>query len=62
MAVGDPGTITVIDTERIVLLEIVETERDAHTCAWDPIGRHLYVLDPYGSGAVVYAERDESRA
>lgn len=34
---GDSGSVTVIDTDALAVVETVATERDAHTLAWDPV-------------------------
>jgi DNA-binding beta-propeller fold protein YncE len=57
VAIGDPGVVCSFDSERLELLETVETEPGAHTCGWDPGGRCLYVFLPASSGAAVYEER-----
>ncbi len=57
VAVGDPGVVCSFDSERLELLETVETERGAHTTGWDPVGRCLYVFCPGSGGARVYEER-----
>ena len=57
VAVGDPGVVCSFDSERLGLLETVETEQGAHTTGWDPVGRCLYVLCPGSGGAQVYEER-----
>jgi len=57
VAVGDPGVVCSFDSERLQLLETVETEHGAHTTGWDPVGRSLYVFCPGSGGAQVYEER-----
>src|SRR5207244_725710 len=57
VAIGEPGVVSVFDSERLEPLEQVETEQGAHTTGWDPIGRCLYVFCPASSGAAVYEER-----
>ena len=57
VAVGDPGVVCSFDSDRLELLEPVETERAAHTIGWDPVGRCLYVFCPGSGGAQVYEER-----
>ena len=57
VAVGDPGVVCSFDSERLELLETVETEHGAHTTGWDPLGRCLYVFCPGSGGAQVYEER-----
>ncbi len=56
VAVGDPGTVSVIDTARLSLRETVETESDAHTLAWDPDRETLYVFCPASGGAALYSD------
>jgi DNA-binding beta-propeller fold protein YncE len=58
VAIGEPGIVCSFDSERLELLETVETERGAKTTGWDPIGRCLYVFCPASGGAAVYEERD----
>jgi DNA-binding beta-propeller fold protein YncE len=57
VAVGDPGVVCSFDSERLQLLETVQTERGAHTTGWDPVGRCLYLFCPGSGGAQVYEER-----
>lgn len=59
VAVGNPGTVTTIDTAALALVETIATEPGAHTLAWDPVGEVLYVFCPSSSGVALYA--DESR-
>jgi DNA-binding beta-propeller fold protein YncE len=56
VAVGDPGTVTVIDTARLTVIETVSTESDAHTLAWDSDGGTLYVFCPGSNGIALYAD------
>jgi DNA-binding beta-propeller fold protein YncE len=57
VAIGDPGMIDVIDTERMVLVETVPTEVGAHTTAFDNGRQRLYVFLPRSCGAAVYEVR-----
>jgi DNA-binding beta-propeller fold protein YncE len=57
VAVGDPGVVCSFDSERLELLETVETEPGAHTTGWDPVGRCLYVFCAASRGAMVFEER-----
>jgi hypothetical protein len=57
VAIGDPGVVCSFDSERLVRLETVGTEKGAHTTGWDPVGRALYVFCPASGGAAVYEER-----
>jgi serine/threonine-protein kinase len=56
VAIGDPGVICSIDTERLQPLEIIRTEPGAHTCGWDPDRRCLYVFCPETGGALLLNE------
>ena len=56
VAIGEPGLVCCFDSERLELLERVETEQGAHTSGWDPVDRCLYVFCPASGGAAVYAE------
>ena len=58
VAIGEPGVVCSFDSEYLEQLEIVETEKGAHTTCWDPIGRCLYVFCPASGGAAVYEEPD----
>jgi uncharacterized protein YjiK len=57
VAIGEPGVVCSLDSERLKQLETVETEQGAHTTGWDPVGRALYVFCPASGGAAVYEER-----
>ena len=59
VAVGDPGSVTLIDTDALAVVETVSTEQDAHTLAWDPVRETLYVFFPRSSGAALYGRRDD---
>jgi sugar lactone lactonase YvrE len=56
VAIGDPGVVCSFDSERIEPLETIATEPGAHTLAWEPDGRSLYVFCPGSCGAAVYRE------
>jgi DNA-binding beta-propeller fold protein YncE len=58
VAVGDPGSVTVIDTDALTVAEMVITEQGAHTLAWDPVSETLSVFFPASSGAALYQYRD----
>ena len=58
VAIGEPGVVCGFDSERLEQLEMVETEKGAHTMCWDPIGRCLYVFCPAAGGAAVYEDLD----
>jgi len=57
VAIGTPGVVTVIDTERLVETETVTTELGAHTLGWDAATRRLYVFAPASGSALVFEER-----
>jgi DNA-binding beta-propeller fold protein YncE len=61
VAVGDPGSVTVVDTAALSLLETVITEPGAHTLAWDPVGETLYVFCPGSGGVALYADGEDDR-
>jgi len=56
VAIGTPGVVTVIDTDRLVETETIETAPGAHTLGWDPRTRRLYVFAPDRGGALVFEE------
>lgn len=55
VAVGDPGTVTVVDTLSLVAAETFETEPGAHTLTWDADRETLYVFCPESCGAALYS-------
>jgi DNA-binding beta-propeller fold protein YncE len=55
VAVGDPGTVTVIDVAALTEVETVTTEAGAHTLAWEPTDATLYVFCPESCGAALYS-------
>ncbi len=54
VAIGEPGVISVIDTERLQKVEDITTEEGAHTIAWNPALRKLYAFLATSMGAAVY--------
>jgi DNA-binding beta-propeller fold protein YncE len=58
VAVGDPGTVTVVDTAALELVESVTTELGAHTLGWDPTHKTLYVFCPGSGGAALFTRRN----
>jgi len=54
VAVGDPGVIDVFDSQTLQRLEIVGTEKGAHTLGFDPLRNKLYAFLPNTHRAVVY--------
>lgn len=57
IAVGDPGVICVVDTDRLHLLQTVPTGPGAHTLGIDPDQHAVYALLPGSSGAAVYLDQ-----
>jgi len=51
---GEPGAITVVDTERLQLVDTVATEGGAHTIGLDPSSHTIYAFLPANEGAAVY--------
>ena len=51
-----PGSVTVVDTAALSLVETVITEPGAHTLGWDPAGKTLYVFCPGSGGAALYTD------
>ena len=56
IAIGTPGVVTVVDTERLAEVETVATEEGAHTLGWDPATRRLYVFAPASGRALVFED------
>jgi len=56
VAIGEPGVVTVIDTQRLVETETVVTATGAHTLGWDAATRQLYVFAPADGAAIVFEE------
>jgi len=56
VAIGEPGVVCSFDSDRLAPLEEVPTEPGAHTIAWEPQTRSLYVFCPDSCGAAVYRE------
>ncbi len=57
IAIGEPGVICVVDTDRLRLLETVPTEPGAHTLGIDPDRHAVYAFLPASSGAAVYLDQ-----
>jgi DNA-binding beta-propeller fold protein YncE len=57
VAIGSPGVVSVIDEQRLVMLETVPTESGAHTIVWNPDTRTLYAFLPASGGAAILAEQ-----
>jgi DNA-binding beta-propeller fold protein YncE len=56
VAIAEPGVVDVVDTQAMVVVQQVETERDAHTTAFDAARQKLYVFLPSSCRAAVYEE------
>jgi hypothetical protein len=56
VAIGDPGVIDVFDTAAMRRVEIVSTEKGAHTIGFDPARNKVYAFLPQSCGAAVYAD------
>ena len=55
-AIGRPGVIDVIDSEKLVVTERLVTEEAAHTLTFDVVRQRLYALLPGSQCAAVYTE------
>jgi len=55
-AIGRPGVIEVIDTEKLVVDEKVNTEEGAHTFTFDKKRQRLYAFLPKSCNMAVYKE------
>jgi len=56
-AIGRPGVIEVMDTQRLVVDERVSTEEGAHTLTFDKKRQRLYAFLPKSCRAAVYKEK-----
>jgi len=56
-AIGKPGVIEVIDTEKLVVDEKVNTEEGVHTFAFDNKRQRLYAFLPRSCRAAIYEEK-----
>ena len=56
VAIGTPGVVTVIDTDRLVETQTIETAPGAHTLGWDPRTRRLFVFAPASGATLVFDE------
>ena len=54
VAVGDPGVIDVIDTDKIARTKIIETEKGAHTTGIDLQKHQIYAFLPQSCRALVF--------
>jgi DNA-binding beta-propeller fold protein YncE len=56
VAIGAPGVIDVFDTVRLQKIETVQTERGAHTMAFDPDRHKVYAFLPETHRATIYLD------
>jgi hypothetical protein len=54
VAIGEPGVIEIFETSTMQCIETVETERGAHTIAFDAERNKVYVFLPEIHRAAVY--------
>ncbi len=57
VAIGEPGVIDVFDTEKMVLIETISTEKGAHTLGYDPDRNRVYAFLPLTHRAMVFQDR-----
>ena len=57
VAVGDPGVMDVFDTDSMQHLEVVNTEKGAHTLGFDAGRNKVYAFLPRTHRAAVYVDR-----
>ncbi|MGH7356394.1 MAG: YncE family protein [Candidatus Rokuibacteriota bacterium] len=58
VAIGDPGVIEVFDTDTLRRRETVQTEKGAHTLAFDAAANAVYAFLPATHRAAVYVDGD----
>jgi DNA-binding beta-propeller fold protein YncE len=56
IAIGDPGLIEVFDTDTLERLESIETEKGAHTLAFDARQNKVYAFLPQTHRAVIFLD------
>jgi hypothetical protein len=57
VAIGDPGLIDVVDTERMRLIETMTTEARAHTIGFDAQRNKIYAFLPGTHRAAIYQDQ-----
>ena len=57
-AVGDPGVIDVFDVDALELIQTVQTEKGAHTIAFDAKRNKVYAFLPQTHRAAVFLDRE----
>jgi DNA-binding beta-propeller fold protein YncE len=60
VAVGDPGMIDVFDTQTLRRVEVVQTEKGAHTLGFDAARNKVYAFLPQTRRAAVYIDEPAS--
>ena len=56
VAIGDPGVIDVFDTESRQRVEVIPTEKGAHTLGFDASHNKVYAFLPQTHRAAVYVD------
>jgi DNA-binding beta-propeller fold protein YncE len=56
VAVGEPGVIDLFDTASLKRLEVISTEKGAHTLGFDPARDKVYAFLPESQRAAVYLD------
>jgi DNA-binding beta-propeller fold protein YncE len=56
VAIAAPGVVEVVDMRAMAVVQQVETEREAHTTAFDAARQRLYVFLPSSCRAAVFEE------
>ena len=56
VAIGDPGMIEVFETETMRRFQVLQTERGAHTIAFDPTRNIVYAFLPETHRAAIYRD------
>jgi len=62
VAIGDPGVINIVDTQRMGLIETIKTEAGAHTIGFDAQRNKIYAFLPGTHRAAVYRDQGQSHA
>lgn len=57
VAIGDPGVIVVFDVESLQRVEVISTEKGAHTIGFDPDRYKVYAFLPQTHRAAVYIDQ-----
>ncbi len=57
VAIGDPGVIDLFETDSLRRLEVLPTERGAHTLGFEAVRNKIYAFLPESHRAAVYVDR-----